>query len=89
VTAQVDDADHVQGAAGEHARQAAPQAVPHCRLLLLLAGGWLLVLCFVGESGSAGGGGGARVLARSRLAHGETVMMKGVAWVGPACLVHI
>jgi hypothetical protein len=36
VAAEVHHADDVQGAAGEHARQAAPQAVPHCRLLLLL-----------------------------------------------------
>jgi hypothetical protein len=29
VAAEVDDPDHVEGAAGEHAGQAAPQAVAH------------------------------------------------------------
>jgi hypothetical protein len=56
VAAEVHHADDVQGAAREHARQAAPQAVPHCRrfLLLLFAGVWLLMLCLVRASGTAG-----------------------------------
>ena len=41
--AEVHHADHVQRAAGEHARQAAPQAVPHAASSLLAGAAGCLV----------------------------------------------
>jgi hypothetical protein len=36
VPAEVHDADHVQGAAGDHAGQAAPQAVAHDAVVVVV-----------------------------------------------------
>jgi hypothetical protein len=47
VAAEVDDPDHVEGAAGEHAGQAAPQAVAHPLKLLGALSAVGLVACLV------------------------------------------
>jgi hypothetical protein len=53
VAAEVDDPDHVEGAAGEHAGQAAPQAVAHPLKLLGALSAVGLVACFVLRSESS------------------------------------